>query len=114
MKLRRVVQYSRKYFNLAKEGYKRVWFRLHTTPDSSKWTNILLICGLLFSLPYSTGKVERFISSLKLTKTDRRTKLHFSTLNVAHDRSSTSESEPEEETLTLDDWDKWFDTEDSD
>ena len=57
--------------------------RLHTTPDSSKWTNILLICGLLFSLPYSTGKLERFISSLKLTKTDRRTKLHFSTLNVA-------------------------------
>ena len=75
---------------------------------------ILLICGLLFSLPYSTGKVERFISSLKLTKTDRRTKLHFSTLNVAHDHSSTSESEPEEETLTVDDWDKWFDTEDSD
>ena len=31
-----VVEYSRKYFNLDKESYKRVWFRLHTTPDSSK------------------------------------------------------------------------------
>ena len=39
-----------------------------------------MLCELGFSLPFSNGRVERIFSSLKLVKTDRRTRLQKSTL----------------------------------
>ena len=36
---------------------------------------------LLLSLPFSTAKVERFFSTLKIIKNERRTNLNISTLN---------------------------------
>lgn len=36
---------------------------------------------LLFSLPFSSGSIERMFSSLKLVKTDRLTNLHTTTLD---------------------------------
>ena len=79
--IQEVVEYSRMYLSIEKESYKRVWYRLHSAPDAAKWPNILLICELLFSLPFSNGKVERFFSSLKVIKTERRTSLHVSTVD---------------------------------
>ena len=54
--------------------------KLHMASDSEKWPNVLLICELLFSLPFSNGHIERMFSSLKVMKTDRRTNLTNSTL----------------------------------
>ena len=42
---------------------------------------MLLVSELLFSLPFSTAKVERLFSTLKIIKNERRTNLNCSTLN---------------------------------
>ena len=70
-----VVCYPRKYFALHKENCQKVWYKLHTTPDAKKWPNVLLLCELIFSLPFSNGIVERIFSVLKVIKTDKRTNL---------------------------------------
>ena len=75
-----VVDHARRYLSIDKVCYQTVWYKLHTSPDTSKWPNILLICQLLFSLPFSSGRVERIFSTLKVIKTDRQTRLHTSTL----------------------------------
>ena len=41
----------------------------------------MLVSELLLSLPFSTAKVERFFSTLKIIKNERRTNLSCSTLN---------------------------------
>jgi len=46
-----------------------------------KWPNIFLICDLPFSLPFTTAKVERLFSTLKIIKNERRTSLSCLTLN---------------------------------
>ena len=46
-----------------------------------KWPNILRLSELLFSLPFSTAKVERFFSTFKVIKNEKRTNLSRSTLN---------------------------------
>ena len=66
--------------NIKNDTYKKVWHRLHTAPDAAQWPNLLQICQLLFSLPFSTAKVERTFSVLKAIKTERRSSLNFSTL----------------------------------
>jgi len=74
------VLYSRKYFNIKSDIYKRVWHRLHTAPDATQLPNLLQICQLLFSLPFFTAKVERTFSALKVIKTERRVSLNSSAL----------------------------------
>ena len=76
-----LVEYSRTYLRIGSDTYKKVWYQLYNSPDAVKWPNILLICELLFSLPFSTAKVERFFSTLKIIKNERRTNLSCSTLN---------------------------------
>ncbi len=76
-----IVPYARKYLSIGREGYQKVWYKLHTAPDASKWPNILRLCELLFSLPFSSGHVERMFSTLKIIKTNRRTNLKSSTLS---------------------------------
>jgi len=68
--IEKVVDHVRRYLSTYKVCYQKVWFRLHTPPDSSKWPNILLICQLLFSLPFTSGQVEGIFSTLKVIKTD--------------------------------------------
>ena len=151
------VEHARTYFSITMESYLRVWYKLHSTSDAVKWPNILLLSKLLFSLPFSSGTVERMFSMLKLIKTDRRTSLNTSTLSDLLDitiegpalddfspdqaienwwklystsrrvnqqprkayrprSSTTGESsstctfqESEQESLTVSDWDNWFD-----
>ena len=76
-----VVLYARKYLNISVEGYQKVWYKLHTCPDAGKWPNLLRVSELTFSLPFSNAHVERLFSTLKVTKTNRRTNLDSSTLS---------------------------------
>ena len=68
-----IVQYARKYLGIEQEGYQKIWYKLHTAPDIEKWPNVLRLCELLFSLPFSNGHVERMFSSLKVIKTEEPT-----------------------------------------
>ena len=76
-----IVEYSRAYLGIGCNTYKKIWYQLQTSPDSVKWPNVLLLCELLFSLPFSTAKVERFFSTLKVIKNEKRTNLSCSTLD---------------------------------
>lgn len=57
-----VVDHARRHLSIDKLCYRKVWYKLHTSPDSSKWPNVLMVCHLLFSLPFSSGRVEREFS----------------------------------------------------
>ena len=79
--LEEAVQFCRRYLDSQLEDYKKVWYKLHSTHDSQKRPTVLLLSELLFSLPFTTSKVERMFSSLKVIKTDRRTSLQITTLD---------------------------------
>ena len=79
--LEAIVIYARKNLSIRTEDYRSIWYKLHTCPDHSYWTNVLLICQLGFSLPFSNARVEQIFSSLKVLKTDHRTALSIDTLN---------------------------------
>lgn len=76
-----VVSYARKYLPIGSENYRKIWYKLHVSPDSSRWPNILLLSELVFSLPISTSRVEQLFSLLKVIKTKRRTSILNSTLH---------------------------------
>ena len=80
--LEEVVTYVRQYLPIATDPYKKVWYTLHTCLDASKWPNIFMLCQLIFSLPFSTSRVEQIFSQLKLIKTNRTTNLHNDTLHA--------------------------------
>ena len=63
-----IVEYARVNLRIGCDSYKKIWYRLKPSPNSVKWPNIFLITELLFSLPFSTAKVERFFSVLKIMK----------------------------------------------
>ena len=50
-----LVDHARGYLSIENICYRNVWYKLHTSLDSSKWPNLLLVCQLLFSLPFSSG-----------------------------------------------------------
>ncbi|XP_065918333.1 zinc finger protein 862-like [Dysidea avara] len=75
------VEYARNYLDIGRSEYRKVWYKLHTCPDQHKWPNLLKLCALVFSLPFSNGRVEQIFSSLKVVKTSRRTNLENDTLN---------------------------------
>ena len=76
-----IVDYARTYLRIGHDSYNKVWYQLYSSPDSAKWPNIKLVSELLLSLPFSTAKVERFFSTLKIIKNERRTNLSCSTVN---------------------------------
>jgi len=80
-KVEDAVSYARKYRTIGSENYCKIWHKLHTSPDSSRWPNILMLCQLLLSLPISTSCVEQLFSLLKVIKTKRRTSINNSTLH---------------------------------
>ena len=67
--------YAKRYLNLATENYRIIWWKLFNAPTSSKWRNILALIELLFCFPMANGRLERVFSSLKLIKSDRRSRL---------------------------------------
>ena len=60
---------------IATEDYRAIWWKLFHAPNASKWSNALSLVELLFCFPMSNGRVERVFSSLKVIKTDRRSRL---------------------------------------
>ena len=78
--LEEAVEYARKCLAIGRESYRKMWYKLHTCPGSSKWSNLLQLSKLVFSLPFTTSRVEQIFSKLKVIKTSRRTGLHNSTL----------------------------------
>ena len=66
-----MVDYARRYLNIAEEDHQTIWYKLFNCPDSSKWKNILALVELLFCLPMANGRVERAFSVMKVVKTDR-------------------------------------------
>ena len=75
------VEYARTYLDISRTEYRKVWYKLYSCPDAKKWPNLLSLCDLAFSLPFSNGRVEQIFSSLKILKTVRRTNLQGDTLN---------------------------------
>ena len=71
------VEYARRYLAIGSDSYKRVWYKLHVCPDAHKWPNLLLLCDLIFSLPFTSSRVEQMFSLLK----KYRTSFHTSTLS---------------------------------
>ena len=63
------VDYARLYLSLESTDYRKVWYNLHVCPAANSWPNLLLLCELVFSLPFSNGRVEQNFSSLKIIKT---------------------------------------------
>ena len=76
-----VVSYARKYLPIGSENYRKIWYKLHTSPDSSRWPNILILSELLFSLPISTSRVEQLFSLMKIIKIKHQTSINNSTLH---------------------------------
>ena len=40
-------------------------------PNAAEWANIVILAGLIFSLPASNGKLERVFSTLHTIKVDK-------------------------------------------
>ena len=79
--VKEVVEYARNYLSIENERYHKVWYNLHVCQDANRWPQVLILCELCFSLPFSNGTVERMFSMLKVIKTDHRTRLHSNTLS---------------------------------
>ena len=58
-----LIHFSQRYVALSTSNYRIIWFKLHTCSDSSKWSNLLILSGLTFSLPFSNSRVEQIFSS---------------------------------------------------
>ena len=69
-----MVDYAKRYLNIVQEECSVIWWKLFNAACAKKWTNILGLVELLFTLPMSNGWVERIFSASELIKTDRRTK----------------------------------------
>ena len=52
-----------------------MWWKIFNSVGAKKWTNVLAVVELLFSLPVSNGRLERVLSQLKIVKSNRRTSL---------------------------------------
>lgn len=78
---REMLMYATQFISLSSMDYQAVWWRLFHAPSASEWSNILLLAELIFSLPFSNGKLERIFSTLKVIKVDKRASLSNSTLN---------------------------------
>ena len=75
------VEFTWKYLPLGQESYRKILYQLHTCPNSSSWSNVLMLCELVFSLPFSTSCVEQMFSVLKTIKAKCRANLQTCSLN---------------------------------
>ena len=75
-----MLQYGCQYIALSTLEYRAVWWLFHA-PVASEWLNALTLVELLFSLPSSTGIVERVFSQMKVIKTKKRSLLSNESLD---------------------------------
>ena len=76
-----VVVYARIYLGIERTDYRKNWYNLSVCPNASEWPNVLLLCELAFSLPFSNARIEQVFSSLEYLKNVKRNSLHSSTLD---------------------------------
>lgn len=76
-----MVCYTRRYLDIVRQDYKVVWWKIFNSVDAKKWSNVLRVAELLFTLPVSNGRLERVFSQLKLIKSSTRTCLKEDTLD---------------------------------
>ena len=55
-----MVQYAQHHLYITAEPYQKIWYKLHVCADAHKWRNVLLLCELVFSLPFLTLKLRQF------------------------------------------------------
>ena len=78
--LEEALEYAREYLAIDIESYRAIWYKLHTSPNAGKWPNLLMLCELIFSLPFTTSCVEQMFSMLKTIKTKPvYTQVHYVT-----------------------------------
>ena len=65
------LMYARSYLGIESTDYRKVWYNLFVCPDTLKWPNVLMLCNLLFCLPFSNARVEQIFSSLKYLKSTK-------------------------------------------
>ena len=72
---------DRHYLDLVQEDYRTIWWKLFNAANVNRWGNVLSLIELLFCIPMSNGRVERVFSTVKLIKSDRRSRLSEDTLD---------------------------------
>ena len=70
-----MIDYAKQYLNLTTDHYCVIWWHLFSCADAVKWSNVLLLVELVFSLPISNCAVERVFSRLNCVKSNRRCNL---------------------------------------
>ena len=77
-----VVSYATQFISLSTVEYQSVWWRLFHAPNSSQWSNVLMLASLLFSLPVSNGKLERMFSQVTSSSAVREPHLAIAPLMI--------------------------------
>ena len=94
----RLVSYTIKYLDPQTTEYQIVWRRIFDSSKSNEWMSILCLVELLFVLPVSNAKVERFFSLMNRVKTDTRSSLKqerlSSVLRICTEGPTTEEFDP--------------------
>ena len=70
-----MIEYAVQYIATTSLNYHFVWWRLFHAPNSTEWSNALILAKLLLSLPASNGKLERTFSLVGTDKNDKRSRL---------------------------------------
>ena len=71
--LEEAVEYARQYLAIAIESYKAIWYKFYISSNAEKWPNLLLLCELIFNLPFTASRVEQMFSMLKTIREKHRT-----------------------------------------
>jgi len=75
-----IVDYGKMYLNLT-ENYRKIWWKLFNCSDSARWSNILSLIELLFTISISNEHLERCFSQMKVLKTNKRSSLNKQSLD---------------------------------
>ena len=70
-----MIEYAGNFIPLSTMDYSSVWWRLFHSPSKTDWVNALTLAELLFSIPASSGKVERVSSTCNVIKIENRSLL---------------------------------------
>ena len=76
-----ILEYTITYLVPTKVEYRSIWYQLFNSSRSQDWKYVLLLVELLFCLPISNAKVERFFSFMNRVKTDIRSSLGEKRIN---------------------------------
>ncbi|CAB4055063.1 unnamed protein product [Lepeophtheirus salmonis] len=75
------LEYTNMYLSPCKVDYKTIWKQLFTSSKNKEGSDVLTLVELLFVLPISKHKAERFFSFMNRVKTDTRSSLGRKTVN---------------------------------